>query len=316
MSRFRKFVLEWNRVILASALTAGSLAELFGFCAPETLFLKEYKYLLTLKEMEEPYPLTPKLEEAKNEVFQDLIRKGRLSQQQLEKMDIILNGDMNDPFHKGNLNSRFGTFIALPITFTYNHPEEVPMDNFMIGQTLPIEDGTQEGAVLKKSIIQGKNAVKYALLRECLLTDSYDMQIKYLLLAVFLAICSALVYLSVTRIKSRSQLLLTLLPSIPINGLVLLQFWCWYKRRKDSNVDLEVAEFGPDYINGGLEYYTQIVRRNKALYYIMKDNTRDHFTAAGNEKEYFFWNDRIPVKTKRDFFMQRVEEMNEAVKKN
>ena len=57
-----------NKRIVGSLLAAGSIAELFGFFAPETVFIQDYKNLLTFKEMEEPYPLSPKIIQAKNEV--------------------------------------------------------------------------------------------------------------------------------------------------------------------------------------------------------------------------------------------------------
>lgn len=132
---------------------------------------------------------------------------------------------MNDPFHKGNLHSKFGTFIGLPIAFVYNSPAEVPMDNYRIGQTITIEDGTQEGAVLKKSIILGKNAVKYALLRECLLTDSYDAK-KYNV------VCPNYIYDVTVVIKmnmSRSNLFLHQpieTPSMLLRSLLIYSFPC------------------------------------------------------------------------------------------
>lgn len=58
----------YNKAIIGSLLAAGSVTELFGFFAPETVFLQDYKNLLTFKEMEEPYPLGPKVEQAKKEV--------------------------------------------------------------------------------------------------------------------------------------------------------------------------------------------------------------------------------------------------------
>lgn len=188
------------------------------------------------------------------------------------------------------------------------------MDNYRIGQTLTIEDGTQEGAVLKKSIILGKNAVKYALLHECLLTDSYYMQIKFGLIVTCISGCATFMYTSATKMKFRSgfRMLATIVPGCLVYGLVLLQFWCLYKRWKDAKVDEEVAEFGQDYVLGGLEYYSQMVRRNKALYYIMKDNTKDFFTSSGNEKERLLWNDRVPVTAKRDFFKEKMADLNET----
>lgn len=66
--QLRKFVTDYNKAIIGSLLAAGSVTELFGFFAPETMFLQDYKNLLTFKEMEEPYPLGPKVEQAKKEV--------------------------------------------------------------------------------------------------------------------------------------------------------------------------------------------------------------------------------------------------------
>lgn len=67
--QLQKFVTNHNKRIVGSLLAAGSIAELFGFFAPETVFIQDYKNLLTFKEMEEPYPLSPKIIQAKNEVY-------------------------------------------------------------------------------------------------------------------------------------------------------------------------------------------------------------------------------------------------------
>ncbi|XP_022308830.1 uncharacterized protein LOC111114696 [Crassostrea virginica] len=310
MNRLQKFVTNHNKRIVGSLLAAGSIAELFGFFAPETVFIQDYKNLLTFKEMEEPYPLSPKIIQAKNEAFQDLISKGRLTQSQLEKIDIVINADYSDPFHKGNLHSKYGSFIGVPIAFVYNSPEDVPMDNYRIGQTITIEDGTLEGATLKKSIILGKNAVKYALLRECLLTDTYDMQVKQGLMTLFVGGSSMILYTGATRVKRPVEMLLRAVPVVAVYGLLILQVWCRYKRQKDFLVDQEIPAFGEDYVKGAEEFYSQAVRRNKALYYIMKDLTKDNFTPQGNEKVNIFWNDRIRVSDKKDFYRHKLEELN------
>ena len=244
------------------------------------------------------------------QAFQDLINKGRLTKSQLEKIDIIINADYSDPFHKGNLHSKYGSFIGVPIAFVYNSPEDVPMDNYRIGQTITIEDGTLEGATLKKSIILGKNAVKYALLRECLLTDTYDMQVKQGLMTLFVGGSSMILYTGATRVKRPVEMLLRAIPVVAVYGLLILQVWCRYKRQKDFLVDQEIPAFGEDYVKGGEEFYSQAVRRNKALYYIMKDLTKDNFTPQGNEKVNIFWNDRIRVSDKKDFYRCKLEELN------
>lgn len=82
-------------------------------------------------------------------------------------------------------------------------------------------------------------------------------------------------------------------------------------------MDQEIPSFGSEYVNGGAEYYTQVVKRNKALHFIMKDLTKDNFTAQGNERVNPVWNDRIRATDKRDFYRQQAEKLtNENKQEN
>ncbi|XP_048754131.2 uncharacterized protein LOC125665520 [Ostrea edulis] len=269
----------------------GSFVCLFSLHSSHSLFLNHYKEFLALKVHGEAVPLSQNIQDAISEVYKDLMRTNRLSQQQLRKIDVIISKDAVEPFHKGNLSAFSGSFIGLPPSFScsYSKTDE------KCGEENNISERDE---LHQNSISWDESAVKYAIMKECILTDSHDIQVRTLLQALFLCLYSMTLQWNMYRFRQISVCLLYSVVWSALFGIALIQQWTFYKTYQDKQADEDVVSLGRDYVIGGLSYYNSIMQQSKGPC----DWDRDQRSFNEKNHQTYF--------KKKEFFEIKLKEMN------
>lgn len=222
------------------------------------------------------------------------MRTNRLSQQQLRKIDVIISKHAVEPFHKGNLSAFSGSFIGLPPSFScsYSKTDE------KCGEENSISERDE---LHQNSISWDESAVKYAIMKECILTDSHDIQVRTLLQALFLCLYSMTLQWNMYRFRQISVCLLYSVVWSALFGIALIQQWTFYKTYQDKQADEDVVSLGRDYVIGGLSYYNSIMQQSKGPC----DWNRDQRSFNEKNQQAYF--------KKKEFFEITLKEMNNTL---
>ena len=245
-----------------------------------------------------------------NKVFTDLMKSKRLTENDLKKIDIVLCQDAEQPFHKGNLHSLNGSFIGLPSSFSDSYTSfESHRSQNSTGETRSPENTrktNQQNAAKymqeAKSVLLEKNAIKYAIMKECLKTDSHDLQLRSTLQTVFVCFYAMVVQWSSVRFRRISFCLVYTGLWGALFGTVLSQQWSFYQAYLEEQADNDIVSLGKDYLEGGLSYYSRVLERNK-----MSKNRRQ-FDEEGNPKQRFFIKKCLSYTKKKEFFTEKLKE--------
>ena len=76
---------------------------------------------------------------------------------------------------------------------------------------------------------------------------------------------------------------------------------------RDNKVDKKVASLGQEYSQGGVEYYTKLLRRNVILRSMMGSSGENLFTKFGNDKTYIR-RKHVQTTTRRDNLEKYLEQ--------
>jgi hypothetical protein len=225
-------------------------------------------------------------------VYKDLMRTKRLSQEQLRNIDIIISKDAVEPSHKGNLYAFNGSFIGLPPSFSCSYSKT--------GEKSSVENTIGRDELPHNIISWDDSAVKYAIMKQCILTDSHDIQIRTVLQGVFLCLYSMILQWNMYRFRQISVCLLYSVVWSALFGVVLIQQWNNYKTYLDQQADDDVVSLGKDYVVGGLSYYSSIVRQNE----------RSHDQSS--EQRGFLRRSQPSYFKKKEFFETKLKEINNS----
>lgn len=280
---------------------AWSAVGLLSLHSVQTLFLNHYKDYLSHRGTGQSTPLPPHVQNAIGQVFKDLMRTKRLTEADLQKIDIIISQDAREPFHKGNLHSLNGAFIGAPLSFS-----ELYTDSDINKNQSQFTDNknTKSG----KKHLQGHyiswtaGAIRYAIMKECLLVDSHDLQVRTMLQGVFLCLYSIVVQWNMKRFRQIFVFVVYSVVWSAVFGTALLQQWNSYRIQQDRRREDEIASLGREYIIGALEYYNCVIQHN-----IMSNDGQ--YDENGNPKQRFFRKYCIPMTKKIEFFESKLRDL-------
>lgn len=284
-----------------------SAVGLISLHSVQTLFLNHNKDYLSHRGSGQSTPLPPHVQDAIGQVFKDLMRTKRLTEADLQKIDMIISREASEPFHKGNLHALNGAFIGLPMSFSEVNKDSDINSNQRTGANNDVHNFTgfqhiKSGRkALHRHIPWTNSAIRYAIMRECLLVDSHDLQIRTTLQGVFLCLYSMVVQWNMTRFRQIFVFVVYSVVWSAVFGTALLQQWNYYKIQQDRSVEEEIASLGRDYITGGLEYYNCVVQRN-----IMSNDGQ--YDKNGNPRQRFFRRYFIPLTNKIEFFENKLRD--------
>lgn len=263
----------------------GVAASIGGFAAimvPHTFCIEKYKETVQLYRNGVPFQQSPEVLKRADEVLQASslrkYRKGLIEFFTVAKMDT---------FVAGNTESRFGAIIGLPANFSYTSPDQVETALLAIAHTEEPRWSSREGQSLKKALVLSDKAQRFAIAREIYWANTYYVQVHAA--ALSLSILNAYFIGNLLnrrlglchRVPRKVRLVLyTVLAAF--SGTMFLcikdassQYW-------DKQADKNAASMGPDYLQGGIEYYEKMLQRNRALRELMGEAGEKIYTSKGN----------------------------------
>lgn len=78
----------------------------------------------------------------------------------------------------------------------------------------------------------------------------------------------------------------------------------------EAAADEQLANLGPDFIEGGIEFYDKILKRNMALRHFMGKEGEKLYSSKGNEN-FLLRHKRVPLTIRKEYFESRLQKLQE-----
>lgn len=285
----------------ASYILAGTIATLTpaAYFVSHTIFLEQYKKFKTLYSKGFSVPVPEELLKRFDETLELLkvpsIRRTDCRPFMTSGFDIC---------SAGSGYSRFGIIVGLPNNFMYNDVDSLDKPRIKVN----LESVNWElpaSNQLLESLIFSENAQKYAIARELRYRESVKP-----LIDVFLTTTALLMTYGLSRLLNTKFNLYVKhrIVRLGMYGLVSLLSFGNYFLCKDAiehyyeeAIDEELKKTSPIFVEGGKEYYSNIIKRNIALRELMGKEGRNLYSPSGNVN-YLFRQKHIPLVDRKGFF--------------
>ncbi|XP_071108551.1 transmembrane protein 177-like [Haliotis cracherodii] len=204
---------------------------------------------------------------------------------------------------KGSTSTRDGAIIGIPINFTYKSTREIERNKITL-KNEAIDWHSDSGSSLLDSLIFSENARRFAIARELISVNTYHVHTQAILLSGFFSIayCTGFVFNKVTNFHKKAPLpaRMVVYSFIGFVGVTLYYLGLdTYNNYTDRKIERRTASLGRDYVEGGIEYYSQLLKRNVALRSLMKEGGPKTYTAYGNTV-HTWRSPHMPLSARRD----------------
>lgn len=276
---------------------------------PQTIFLNKYRkvrarYDFDNNEIPVRKDIEQKFEQVMDEIKLADIHRGHIKLFNVHDLDV---------FHAGETWSDHGAIIGVPANFEYNDLAAITEQT--VSLSVPVNWNSKAAKEFQQSLILSENAQKFAFAKSIFSVAQFSLAWKTLHV-VGDAIIGLFVYDQVvSALKVTKEQRLKRCGIAGVIGLVCYISYIFTKSIIDDRTDLDVNQkllaVGPDYIQGGVEYYRKLSQRNQALRVLLGDMGPYKFTASGNE---FFWiaQRKITISSQIDFFSDKLRALQLA----
>lgn len=177
----------------------------------------------------------------------------------------------------------------------------------------PLSWGSDEGQKLLESLILSEKAQIYAMAREIKMRQTYKLALD----VSYAATTTAATYCVANELNTRFNLYnLPRSTRFVMYFLVSSFFAATYFMMKDITtitfekiIDQELIDMNPIFREGGKEFYTKLIERNKILRQIMGTLGERKYTALGNENT-LIRTKHLPIVQRKAFFEDTQESVN------
>lgn len=203
----------------------------------------------------------------------------------------LYTADGKDTLYRGSLQNRWlNAIIGIPGYYSIKKPEEINKRTFGIqvdGTLRPVDWNSEAAGQLLDSMVFSEKAKLFSIAREVSYLDSQECLWDMFLRVGAASGAYAFGTFAYTALNLEQYILGFRLGVFGAIGLVFLGIFVFardaYHCSLDNKVDRKVAKMRRRYAEGGVEYYTKLLQRNKALREILGYDGRLRFTAYGNE---------------------------------
>ncbi|OAD58638.1 hypothetical protein WN48_10522, partial [Eufriesea mexicana] len=239
--------------------------------------------------------------------FQEVINDLNLRKEVRERIKLFNVHDINT-YHAGTVFTQYGGIIGVPVNFEYKDIENITEDTISI-RTIQVDWNTKAAKQFLNSLILSENAQKFALARELLIVTSYKPLMKgfnFILDAVIISTIYFLFSNKLQSIRNKIRRYLYASAAIVICSAVIL--YCNYNinRNDELQINDRLTELGDKYVEGGVEYYEQLLKRNKALKVLFGTMSKYYITSTGDEVPWFI-DGKIKFSKQLEYFKTKME---------
>ena len=193
----------------------------------------------------------------------------------------------HDPISKGSAFLRTGAIIGVPPTFYYSSPADIDKEKLCIGRK-HIDWDTPVAKRLAQSVVLSDKAKAFGIARELMNTCSYHVYINGGLQSLFtLAAFSGGFYMNRKFFLRERMKMWGRLGIYGVLGVVSYTMYMLlsdtYNCFRENSADRRAARLGWAYAEGGVEFYSKALERNKALRELMGAEGSVMYTLHGNK---------------------------------
>ncbi|KAG5886565.1 hypothetical protein JTB14_011277 [Gonioctena quinquepunctata] len=264
----------------AGTVTVGTLAAHF---LPQTILLDQYKNIVQLYKNGLSVQLDPHLQKR----FQKALELSEVHplDQHLYKPFFSYGFDV---MSLGSSFSKFGVIVGLPFNFSFDDPQKIDKSKIKINQD-SITWESEEAQSLLNSLVLSENAQLFAMAREIQFRQTPKL---FFDTSYGVATCVTAYGLSSHINRKFDFYAKPLGVRLVIYTLV------------EGKIDKELKEKNKIFAEGGKEYYTKILERNKALRHLLGKDGEIKYSVLGNEN-YLFRNKHLPPVQRKSIFEEQ-----------
>ncbi|KAK0175705.1 hypothetical protein PV327_009434 [Microctonus hyperodae] len=312
-NRLKWFTTPNGKYTMGVIATVGACSVFTVTYLPKSIFIDKYYDFVTMRKYNEPVPVSPHLQKLWTEVLDDL----NLSKfyKALLKPFMVFGFDV---WHEGSLRTKYGSIIGLPINFTYYDTESIDKEQIILNNG-PVNWNQDEAQKLLESFLLSDDSKKYAIAREILMTDNYNIIIQ----SVGSSMLTGGVYiLSAHLNESLSMFDKPRTIRVFMYLVIVTFFWGIWAMQKDiltkkyeSSVDEKISQLGVKYVKGAIEFYDKMLQRNIALRTLLGTQGEGLFTVKGNEN-FIIRMKRLPITHRKNFFEEKLKNLESSTSIN
>ncbi|XP_053997816.1 transmembrane protein 177 [Hylaeus anthracinus] len=283
-----------RHIVAMGACTFASAVTIFPHTRGLELY-RQFKAKYRLDQSEEPVKEKFKI------MFEEVMNDLKLNQEQREKLRIF-NVCGYDVFHAGTLSRKRGGVVGIPMNFDYESVDTINKNDIILNDK-PIPWHQQEAKDFLESLVLSENAKKFALAREILKVREHSIEMDTIsCLGHFLLLFFIYDTFHKRMVLSERKVARFMIASAVCVGGIASFFGLYNSNQytNDFKVDTKLSKLGPEYIEGGKEFYEKLLKRNIALRTLLGKNGEKLFTKNGNEI-YFLWSKRLSIHDRRNF---------------
>ncbi|XP_055935712.1 transmembrane protein 177-like [Argiope bruennichi] len=261
---------------------------------------ENFKEMIQIYENGKPKPLSKKVKSLVHDVLEDC----KLEKQEKKKMKFF-NVIGQDLYHTGGTNSPWGAMIGIP--FFFEDPKDISFAKLRIEGHESI-DWIVDGQDLLDALTLSDNAKKFGLMREIYSCNIWDVMDN---VSVSTG-CFFFPALFIRRMNAKRDYL----GKVPFRIRVCFYIACYafgyalYRCLKDplkhitaKKYDRMAAAVGPEYLDGGIEFYKKALLQNKALRELLGPRGEKLYDKDGNEN-YVLLAPKLPLRKRLELLQE------------
>ncbi|XP_077286338.1 transmembrane protein 177 [Arctopsyche grandis] len=294
-----------GRKLAHSTVAFSTFAVATGTFFPQTLLIKTYRDYMHLFRGNDKVLLPDELEEKFNKCL-DILNLKEVSRR-LQKPFTVFGFDV---FHAGNAYTRQGAIIGIPINYRYKSESDIEKEDIQIS-TKPVKWVSPAGEQLAKCLIVPDDQQTFAICREILSTQNYQVHMNSLFSSMAMVMAFAF-----SRSVNEKFHLFDRPSAIRYTFYTLITLFTvgTYFFAKDvtqmsieESVDEKLCELGPKFIQSGIEFYDNLIKRNIALRELLGGEGESSYSTTGNNL-YYFRQKTLPLTGRKKYFESKLEE--------
>ncbi|XP_076765629.1 transmembrane protein 177 [Xylocopa sonorina] len=208
-----------------------------------------------------------------------------------------------DVYHAGLTQTGYGAIVGIPVNFEYQDVQSIT-DQTISLQYVSIDWSTEPAKQFRESLVLSENAQKFAIAWNILSVkypDLYMMSTWAMnVLVVFAILDMALLSPYITKNRRLKVISIWIVVLVALHGSTNL-----IDSDHIQTINEILAVLGPEYIQGGIEYYEKLSKRNKALRILLGKRGEYLFTTDGSKISWFDIN--IPISRQLTYFNRALQ---------
>ncbi|XP_012274091.1 uncharacterized protein LOC105696291 [Orussus abietinus] len=278
-------------------------ATIAAFCIeylPQTFLATPWKKFVQLHKYDKEVPVPEKLQLMFTQVQDDL----KVFEAYREQLHPFMTVGF-DIYHIGYTFFKFGSYIGIPINFTYKRIGEINTNRVSVNSEV-LDINHPMAKPFLESLILSESAQKFAFAKEILQSQTMEGVINPSFTAGFVIMMySACRYLN-RSFKLLHQPVLARFTAHGMLGVMVASLWHLQRDLLSSYYDqvhdAQISDLGQEYVEGGLEYCDKMITRYKAAWQFLGYEDEKATDSLPMQWKLSPFNFRLSTRQRKEYF--------------